>query len=162
MSPTSRDFSIVRGPKILTPNRNSRKLQCDFCARSFLLRPLPSGIFGAKLFFQDFTPLVLGPLLVGKSCLLQGSTWRRINFNRHHQKTSYHARGNKYISNSRRFFDIYIYICIRIEFEFINQENFPRMCIHVCYKRTPAKSTRYVYLIQNQWHSDFFTYVHVY
>ena len=53
-------------------------------------------------------------------------------------------------------------ICIRIWFELIHQEPFPRMCIRICYKINSAKSARYVYRIRTRWCSEIFTYMYVY
>ena len=50
------------------------------------------------------------------------------------KKEIYHlelALGATSRKNSRRFFGR---ICIRIEFEFCDQEHFSRMCIRICYK----------------------------
>ena len=33
-------------------------------------------------------------------------------------------------------------MCIRIEFKFISQENFSRMCIHICYKMNYCKKRK--------------------
>ena len=57
----------------------------------------------------------------------------------------YYARGNKYISNARRFFDVYVF---EIEFEFVSQDNFSRMCIVSLKREILVKRASYVYLIQ--------------
>ena len=57
------------------------------------------------------------------------------------------------------FFDAYVFV--------LNLNSLAKSIFHVCVfisvtRSISAKSARYVYLIQNQWRSDFFTYVYVY
>ena len=58
-----------------------------------------------------------------------------------------------------RFFDVYVFV--------LNSNTLPKNIFHVCVfvsvtRKIPAKSARYVYLIQNRWRSECFTYVYVY
>ena len=86
----------------------------------------------------------------------------QINEKEAKQFRNYHARGNNYISNSWRFFDLYVFV--------LNSNSLTKnifhvchiMCIRICYKVNSAKSARYVYHIQNRWCSEVFTYVYVY
>ena len=65
---------------------------------------------------------------------------------------------NKHISNSRRFFDVYEFILNLNSWS----NNFSHVCVCVYITRwINAKSARYVYLIQNRWCSELFTYVTV-
>ena len=63
------------------------------------------------------------------------------------------------MSNSRRFFDASIFV--------LNLNSLTKNIFHVCVfvsvtKSIPAKSARYIYLIQNRWCSEVFTYVYEY
>ena len=61
--------------------------------------------------------------------------------------------------NTFRIPGMVLRVCIPIELEFSNQDN-NHVCVFVSVTREiPAKSARDVYLIRNQWCSDFFTCV---
>ena len=70
-----------------------------------------------------------------------------------------HTRGNSYILNTRRFFDV----CAPV----LNSNSLTKRILHVCVfvsvtREIPGKSASYVYLIQNWLCSEFLTYVYVY
>ena len=72
---------------------------------------------------------------------------------------SYRARGKKYISNSQRFFDVYVFV--------LNSNSLTKKIVHVCVfisviRQIHEKGARYVYLIQIRQCSQFFMYVYVY
>ena len=57
-----------------------------------------------------------------------------------HPLRNYHARGNKYISNSRQFFDVHVLVLNSSSLTvMINQEYFSRMCICICCKMRNCK-----------------------
>ena len=63
------------------------------------------------------------------------------------------------ISNSRQFFDVYVFV--------LNSNSLTKNNFHVCVfvsitREIPAKNASYVYLIRTRWRSEFFTYVYVY
>ena len=61
-----------------------------------------------------------------------------------------------YISNSQRVFDVYVSV--------LNLNSLTKNIFHVYVfvsVTIPAKSARYVYLIQNRWCSELFTYMYV-
>ena len=67
--------------------------------------------------------------------------------------------GNKYLSNPRRFFGVYVFV--------LNSNSLAKNIFHVYVfasvtRCIPVKSAMYVYLIHNRWCSEFFTYVYVY
>ena len=71
----------------------------------------------------------------------------------------YHARGNKYISNPQPCFNVYVFV--------LNSNLLTKKIVQVCVlvsfiREIPEKGASYVYLIQIQRCSQFFTYVFVY
>ena len=65
---------------------------------------------------------------------------------------TYHPQRNKYISNSRRFFDVYVFV--------LNSNSLAKNNFHTCVsvsvtREIPAKSAGYVHLIRNRWCLEF-------
>ena len=71
----------------------------------------------------------------------------------------YHARGNKYISNSRRIFDVYVFV---LNSTFSSRENFSRMCIRTCYTIHSCEKRRVCVSNSKLMVPRIFTYVYVY